>query len=70
MEFTVIIRIVCVALAYKIKLKCRHNNEAYSAVHKTYIKVIQYTTKQRTTLVNISPSPVEVSKHDHFSDTV
>ena len=30
----VIVRIVCFAAAYKIKLKCGYSNEAYSAVHK------------------------------------
>jgi hypothetical protein len=30
----IIIRIVCVAAAYKIKLECGYNNESCSAAHK------------------------------------
>ena len=38
----VIIHVVCIAVAYKIKLKCGYSNEAYSSAHKSYIVVLAY----------------------------
>jgi hypothetical protein len=35
MFIAVMVGTVCDAVAYKITVKCRYNNAAYSAVHKT-----------------------------------
>jgi hypothetical protein len=45
----VIAGMVCVVVAYEIKLKCNYNNESYSAVpkiHITYTQTLHYCVRR------------------------